>query len=249
MNKKVNIVVLVEDYLLRNDLVNKINSNNNCRVIATFESGIKCLNYLSQHECDLLVADLMLTSIDAVGIIKQIKKTNERAFKQLLCISDFSNSLLFDILEALPVDYCLRKPFNLEYFIQILNRMIKVNLKNDSSYREMILKNEIDNIFIEMGVPRHLKGYKYLVTSISNVSNDIGLLSEVTKELYPGVARTHATTSSRVEQAIRHVLKVTWSSGNKKELQRIFGFRAKRKPCNTEFISRIVDIILTKYDN
>lgn len=249
MNKKINIVVLVEDYVLRSNLVDKISGNNNYQVIEIFENGVKCLNYLSTHNCDLLIIDLMLTSIDGIGILKQIKETNEKAFKQLICISDFANSLLFDVLDGLSVDYCLRKPFNLDYFIQILDRILKVNLRNNSSYRETILKNEIDNIFIEMGVPRHLKGYKYLVTSISNVSNDIGLLSEITKELYPGVARTHATTSSRVEQAIRHVLKVTWTSGNKEELQRIFGFRAKRKPCNSEFISRIVDILLTKYDN
>lgn len=249
MNKEIDIVVLVEDNLLRTSLVEKINGNNNCRVTASFESGVKCLKYLSEHECDLLIIDLMLKNIDGIGIIKQLKIINEHAFKQLFCISDFADSLIFEILEDLSVDYCLRKPFNLDYFIQLLNKILKVNSKIDSSYRETILKNEINHMFIEMGIPRHLKGYKYLVTSISNVSNDISLLSEVTKELYPKVARTHETTSSRVEQAIRHVLKVTWTNGNKEELERIFGFRAKHKPCNSEFISRIVDILLTKYDN
>ena len=87
------------------------------------------------------------------------------------------------------------------------------------------IKNEIYNLFIEMGVPRHLKGYNYVVTGIYNVCNNINLLNEVTKELYPGIAREYATTSSRVEQAIRHVIKVTWLNGNQEVLQKLLGHK------------------------
>ena len=111
----------------------------------------------------------------------------------------------------------------------------------------MLFRSEIYNLFIEMGVPRHLKGYNYVVTGIYNVCNNINLLNEVTKELYPGIAREYATTSSRVEQAIRHVIKVTWLNGNQEVLQKLFGYRAKYKPCNSEFISKIVDTVLSKY--
>lgn len=86
------------------------------------------------------------------------------------------------------------------------------------------------------------------MTGIINVYNNINLLSEVTKELYPSIARTYSTTSSRVEQAIRHVIKITWLNGNQEELQNIFGFRAKQRPCNSEFISKIVDMLLSKYN-
>ena len=87
-----------------------------------------------------------------------------------------------------------------------------------------------------------------MVTGISNVCNNINLLGEITKELYPSIARNHATTASRVEQAIRHVIKVTWSNGDQEELQNIFGFRAKEKLCNSEFISKIADLIISKYN-
>ncbi|MEI3325386.1 MAG: sporulation initiation factor Spo0A C-terminal domain-containing protein [Thomasclavelia sp.] len=42
--------------------------------------------------------------------------------------------------------------------------------------------------------------------------------------------------------------KVTWTNGNQEELQNIFGFRAKEKLCNSEFISKIADLIISKYN-
>ena len=96
-------------------------------------------------------------------------------------------------------------------------------------------------------MPCHLKGYNYLLTGISEVCNNINLLDEVTKKLYPSIARKCGTTASRVEQSIRHVIKVTWMNGNQKELEKIFGIRAKRRPCNSEFISKMADILSTSY--
>ena len=247
MNEKAHIVILEEDHLLKDSLINKINNKGNYEVIAAFENGIQCLKYLSEHEVDIFIIDLMLTNIDGVGIINQLRKDNPKGFKKLICISDF-NSVVFEMIDELSIDYCLRKPFNLDYFIEILNRITKDNFADDKEHRNVIIKSEITRIFDDIGVPRHLKGYNYLVPGISSVCNNINLLGEITKELYPSIARNHATTASRVEQAIRHVIKVTWSNGNQEELQNIFGFRAKEKLCNSEFISKIADLIISKYN-
>lgn len=231
MNNRVSVVILEEDYLLKDSLINKINDGRDYEVIAAFENGVQCLKYLLNHEIDMFIIDLMLTNIDGIGIIDQLRKSNPKAFKKLICISEF-NSVIFEMLEKSSIDYCLRKPFNIDYFMEILNRICKDNSKNDVEHRNTAMKNEINKIFAEIGVPRHLKGYNYLVTGITNVCNNINLLNEVTKELYPSIARTYSTTSSRVEQAIRHVIKITWLNGNQEELQNIFGFRAKQRPCN-----------------
>lgn len=246
MNKKIRIVVLTEDYLLKESLVNKINSNSDYEIIGIFDDGIKCLKYLINHESDLFVIDFMLTNIDAVGLITQLKKNNPQSFKKLICISDF-DILIFDILKELSIDYCLRKPFNLDYFMEIVKRMFDDKFENSKKQDNKLIKNELNKIFIDIGVPCHLKGYNYLLTGISEVCNNINLLDEVTKKLYPSIARKCGTTASRVEQLIRHVIKVTWMNGNQKELEKIFGIRAKRRPCNSEFISKMADILSTSY--
>ena len=49
------------------------------------------------------------------------------------------------------------------------------------------------------------------------VVNDMELLSAVTKELYPSIAKKYNTTASRVERAIRHAIEVAWGRGQIEE--------------------------------
>lgn len=249
MNNKASIVILTENHLLKDELVTKIRNDGHCEIIATFNEGRLCEDYFSRHSCDLLVIDLILTNVDGAGVINRIRAINPKALKHIVCISDFTNSLIFEILERLTVDYCLKKPFDLDYFIEIIKRVLNVqtvrNLENNEC-RQITLKKDIHDKFMKVGVPRHLNGYNYLVTAITLVCGNINLLGEITKELYPQVARTYGTTASRVEQSIRHVLKCTWQTGNHDELAQLFGFRSKYRICNSEFISTIVDELLSK---
>ena len=43
--------------------------------------------------------------------------------------------------------------------------------------------------------------------------NDPEMLNSITKILYPTIAKTFQTTSSRVERAIRHAIEVAWNRG------------------------------------
>ena len=54
----------------------------------------------------------------------------------------------------------------------------------------------------------------------------------------------YATTSSRVERAIRHAIEVAWNRGNVDAIDEIFGYTisaSKAKPTNSEFIAMISD--------
>ena len=75
---------------------------------------------------------------------------------------------------------------------------------------------------------------------------DMDVINAITKVLYPQVAKTFATTPSRVERAIRHAIEVAWDRGDLETLQKYFGYTvnsAKGKPTNSEFIAMIADRI------
>lgn len=87
---------------------------------------------------------------------------------------------------------------------------------------------EIKKYLIEKGVKPHLKGFDYLVTSIALCTNK-KYLWNITRELYPEIAKRNDDTPSRVERAIRHAIELT-----------------DCKMCNSEFIARaIIDLELT----
>ncbi|HCL50205.1 MAG TPA: sporulation transcription factor Spo0A, partial [Clostridiaceae bacterium] len=81
------------------------------------------------------------------------------------------------------------------------------------------------------------------------VVNDVELLSAVTKELYPAIAKKYNTTASRVERAIRHAIEVAWSRGEIDTINKVFGYTVhndKGKPTNSEFIAMVADKLRLK---
>lgn len=109
---------------------------------------------------------------------------------------------------------------------------------------------EVTSFLHEIGMPAHIKGYYYMRDAILMGIEDINVLQAITKTLYPDIAKTHHTTPSRVERALRHSIEVCWNKGNMEELNRIFGYTVdsyKGKPTNSEFIALIVDRFRLKY--
>lgn len=91
-----------------------------------------------------------------------------------------------------------------------------------------------------VGVPAHIKGYRYVREAILMAVNDPTVLDGITKVLYPKVAATFNTTSSRVERAIRHAIECAWDRCDISVLYSYFGNTVsihKGKPTNSEFIA------------
>lgn len=103
---------------------------------------------------------------------------------------------------------------------------------------------QVTEIIHQIGVPAHIKGYQYLRDAILMAIEDEQIINAVTKRLYPAVAKKHATTSSRVERAVRHAIEVAWDRGDVDVLNSYFGYtihNSRGKPTNSEFIAMIAD--------
>ena len=84
----------------------------------------------------------------------------------------------------------------------------------------------------------------YLRTAILETYLNVDFLGQITKVLYPEIAKRYSTSASRVERAIRHAIEVAWNRGNIDAIDDIFGYTisaSKAKPTNSEFIAMISD--------
>lgn len=107
-------------------------------------------------------------------------------------------------------------------------------------------EEEICRILLELGVPDHIKGHRYLVKAIDLAVEEPELLDSVTKELYPRTAMVFGSTSSRTERAIRHAIETAWLRCDLKTMSRYFGSTVdvnRGKPTNSEFIARIANLV------
>lgn len=112
------------------------------------------------------------------------------------------------------------------------------------SIRDISLEEYISKTMIGLGVPAHLKGYRYLRTAILMAVDDMQVVGSVTKLLYPEIAKVYNTTDSKVERAIRNAIEASWERGNADLLDQFYGYSNKDeclRPTNSEYIANIAD--------
>jgi len=113
-----------------------------------------------------------------------------------------------------------------------------------AAMKDCELERYITDIMLDIGVPAHLKGYRYLRDAIMLSGRDMEVVSSVTKLLYPTIARRFRTTDRKVERAIRNAIEVSWLRGNTVTFEKMFGYSAstgRPRPTNSEYIARIAD--------
>ncbi len=109
---------------------------------------------------------------------------------------------------------------------------------------EKKIEQMISHMMLDMGVPAHLKGYRYVRTAILMAEKDMKVVGSVTKLLYPEIAKRYSTTDGKVERAIRNAIEISWERGNRKTFENLFGYCAESgqgRPTNSEYIAAIAD--------
>lgn len=254
--------IILKDYL---------NNQENFDVVGIAKNGIEALKFIDEYKPDLVILDIIMPHLDGLGVLEKLNLNKDLELApKVIILSAVGQDKITQNAIKLGVDYYVLKPFDMDVFIKRIKQMFNIISEqkyffqgDDHSIKSVIqdvescvkqpeamnLESEITNIIHEIGVPAHIKGYFYLREAISMVVNDIELLSAVTKELYPSIARKYNTTSSRVERAIRHAIEVAWSRGQIDSINKIFGYTVhneKGKPTNSEFIAMVADRLRLK---
>ena len=249
---------ILNDYLLnQKDIV----------VTGIAKDGREALELIVERKPDLVILDIIMPHLDGLGVLEKLNTMDLEKTPRIIILSAVGQDKITQQAITLGADYYTVKPFDMEVFTKRIREMFnsaptiqessaqsnRVSYPTTSSYiltsepkskTPVDLETEITNIIHEIGVPAHIKGYMYLREAITMVVNDMELLSAVTKELYPSIAKKYNTTASRVERAIRHAIEVAWGRGQIEAINKLFGYTVhndKGKPTNSEFIAIIAD--------
>ncbi|EHI99753.1 MULTISPECIES: sporulation transcription factor Spo0A [unclassified Clostridium] len=250
---------ILNDYLLnQRDIV----------VTGIAKDGREALELIVEKKPDLVILDIIMPHLDGLGVLEKLNTMDLEKVPRIIILSAVGQDKITQQAITLGADYYTVKPFDMEVFTKRIREMFSNNITRETSIRSSYqsstmmssvsetkskapvdLETEITNIIHEVGVPAHIKGYMYLREAITMVVNDMELLSAVTKELYPSIAKKYNTTASRVERAIRHAIEVAWGRGQIEAINRLFGYTIhndKGKPTNSEFIAIIADKLRLK---
>ena len=217
------------------------------------KDGRVLLDTILKEDADAVVLDMFLPHLDAIGIMKGLRSRPGYSAPRFFVMLGFSNPDLERDVMVAGASYFFMKPFDVEEMAERVMEMcreetpipIRRAIPIDPERRETsTLEMQVTDIIHQIGVPAHIKGYQYLRDAILMAIDDEHVISAVTKQLYPSVAKKYATTSSRVERAIRHAIEVAWDRGDVDVLNAYFGYTihtARGKPTNSEFIAMISD--------
>lgn len=247
MEGKKKILIADANDGFRAALVQAIESKDNLVLVGQTGNGEEAIELAQRLRPDVLVLDLVLGRVDGFDVLDAVKPMKITT----MVLSNFIQGSMADQVAARGGDYYMMKPCQVSSVadrIQMLASGSQMERMRGNS--GMNLEAEVSSIIHEIGVPAHIKGYKYLREAISMAVVDMDVINAVTKVLYPEVAQRYNTTPSRVERAIRHAIELAWERGDLDILQKYFGYtvsNSKGKPTNSEFIAMIADRLVLRY--
>lgn len=223
--------------------------NLGCCVTLCEKNGNSIISALSGAYYDAVVAELFMPGADGADVLEHISGFENKPLSLILLSSD-DYRLQQQAMEA-GADYCLVCPLDSNSVAKRILRLLmwrksKIQPSVSSQSAELVISETLCKI----GVPAHIKGYRYLRSAIAMCAEDPQMIGAVTKLLYPAVAKLYSSTPSRVERAIRHAIETAWQRGNKKYLSEYFGCTVQMqrgKPTNSEFIAMVADKLRLEY--
>lgn len=213
-------------------------------VVLTDKDGAQVLTKMKFEKPDVIIMDAFMLHIDALGVIKQIRDMKDAKKPMIIVLSSVDNMRFESEILNGGADYYFLKPVEADVIAQRITQLSGWNSSEKHEKNSNDLEVVVSEIMHQIGVPAHIKGYQYLREAIILSVNNTEMMGSVTKLLYPTVAKTFKTTSSRVERAIRHAIEVAWDRGDVDVLSSYFGYTiqsSRGKPTNSEFIAMIAD--------
>ena len=262
MKEKITVLIADDNIEFATTLKKYFDSKDNMEVIAVAKDGEEAFEKIVECQPDVALLDVIMPHLDGIGVLEKLNSTNLDKYPFCVMISAVGQDKITKQAINLGAQYYVVKPFDIEVLIkrieslknyQTPDRKTNFVVKETKAEYIQIPKSEksqenlealVTNLIHEVGVPAHIKGYQYLREAIMMVVNDIDVINQITKSLYPQIARKYSTTPSRVERAIRHAIEVAWGRGQQEAVENIFGYTisaSKGKPTNSEFIAMIAD--------
>ena len=263
MKEKISVLIADDNPDFSQTLAQYLESQEDMEVIGMAKDGSEAIDMIANTMPDVVLLDVIMHHLDGIGVLERINII--KTLKRPVCImlSAVGQDKITQRAISLGAEYYVVKPFDIELLIKRIRelknykpvqnsnnfiarepKMKYVDIPATSQNTQENLEALVTNVIHEVGVPAHIKGYQYLREAIIMVVNDIDVINQITKSLYPQIANKFNTTPSRVERAIRHAIEVAWGRGQQEAVESIFGYTisaSKGKPTNSEFIAMIAD--------
>jgi two-component system response regulator (stage 0 sporulation protein A) len=247
--QKISVFLLQDTNEQNDELMKLFTQEKDFEVVGQTTDGISAVSMVAELRPDLIILEIILSGYDGLSVISKIKALNLHT--KVVVLSALRRDEIVKKAVSLGADYFMAKLFS---FSILQERVREICLEKDkkeevemSKLNKSSIEEKISNIFLNVGIPAHIKGYAFLREGVKLAMNRPEVITHITKMLHPMISEKYNTTASKVERAIRHAIEVAWNRGRIETINNILGVRAyigAEKPTNGEFIALVADKML-----
>ncbi len=204
--EKCRVLIVDDDREFADSLSQNLKMNGNLNVVGCAYDGLEALEMIKMTSPDVVILDLVMPNLDGMGVLERMKLISAANRPSFIVVSGILNDKLAAHSVRLGAEYFMMKPVDYKALIERIE-MVTSDVEPVSQYNDRFKQNVkpdietmVTHIIHEIGIPAHIKGYKYLRHAIIMVIDDMDMINSITKELYPTVAKDFRTTPSRVEE-------------------------------------------------
>ena len=243
MNKIINVVAIDDNDVVLSSVGKYFKGSEQVKVVGSFNNGKDGLAFLINHhdDYDVILMDVLMPQIDGIKMLEELHR--RKINKKIIILSSFKDDYTIKKVQKLNASYYMLKPVDMqileERIIDLYAEEDEIKFSNNYS-----VEVEVSSLLHDLGIPSHVRGYKYIREGIMMLYTSKEVATLVTKEIYPAIANMYNTTSTRVERAIRHAIEISWTRGDLKIMEDLFGNSIdfeRSKPTNSEFLTTIAD--------
>ena len=186
MQKKT--VFLLQDTKEANDeLKTQFTSDGEYEVVGTSTDGISAITAVADKKPDLLITGLVVKGYDGLCVIRKLKEINVKT--KIIVLSALCSEEIVSRAMNSGANYFLAKPYSFAVLkqrcIEVLSEKEKAVQSPYGNFHKVTLEEKISKIFINVGIPPHIKGYCFLREGVKMAVEDPDVINNITKKLYP----------------------------------------------------------------
>lgn len=266
--ESIRVCVAEREESQRMELVAQLSVQESISVVGSTGNGMEALRMVMEQKPDVFITNIILPVYDGFAILDRLEGMAKKP--KIIITSTLTMESTIQKVFAKGADEYLIKPVDpallAHKIYELANRPELIRQPGMSqqpiqqSHPEETVSEEdhtrqlISTLFLRIGLPAHLLGYRFAQEAVFKLVEDPMLMKNRTKVLYPEIAAMHHTSAFCVERAIRHVITLTWERGIAERYEREYGHSSRLhlpvdKPTSGEFIALLAEYVRPRHKN
>lgn len=250
----IRIIVADDAPSQRKRLVNALAPNDRISVVGEASDGMEALSLLATLHPQVLVCDMVMPRMDGFALLEYLAGLSGHDRPGFIAQTALGRDDFIMRAISLGAAYYMLKPIDIDQLVEQIicaagagPMPVSPRLTgHPEEHGQERLEKYVTSLLLQIGIPAHMNGYKYLRQAILTAVTHPDVLDCVSQSLYPAIAASCDTTASRVERSIRHAIAVTWDRAGSSTFNKILGryaYGCGEKPTNCEFIALMAERI------